>query len=84
MDEPADFMGQLQSGELVIYSEYSYYPGLTSSLRDEVRNDDMGIVMGKITTVLGYTTYQVLWLRTGVMTNVARANLKLAYTTERD
>ena len=82
MDEPADFMGQLQSGELVIYSEYSYYPGLTSSLRDEVRNDDMGIVMGKITTVLGYTTYQVLWLRTGVMTNVARANLKLAYTTE--
>lgn len=84
MDEPADFMGQLQPGELVLYSEYNYYPGMTSSRRDDVNNGDMGIVMGKITTALGYTTYQILWLRTGVMTNVARANLKLAYTTERD
>ena len=77
-------MGQLQPGELVLYSEYNYYPGMTSSRRDDVNNGDMGIVMGKITTALGYTTYQILWLRTGVMTNVARANLKLAYTTERD
>lgn len=84
MDEPADFRGQLQPGELVLYTEYSYYPGMTSSIKDDVNNGEMGIVVGKIITVLGYTTYQILWLRTGIVTNVARANVKLAYTTNRD
>jgi len=80
VDDPLDFMSELRAGDLVYYAEYYYYPGMTSSIRDDIIDGDMGIVVQEIVTVLGYRTYQVWWVRAGLTTNVARANLKLAYT----
>jgi len=80
VDDPEDFIGNLQPGELVHYVEYHYYPGMTSTYHHDIEDGDLGIVTAKVMTILGYTTYQILWLRTGIVTNVARASLKLAYT----
>lgn len=82
MDDPEDFIGKLNAGELVYYVEYYYYPGTMSPLGTDIEDGDLGIVTGIVVTVLGYTTYQILWLKAGIVTNVARANLKLAYTTK--
>ena len=80
MDDPLDFMSELRAGDLVYYAEYYYYPGMTTSIRDDVVNGDIGIVVGEVVTVLGYRTYEVWWVKAGYAMNVARANLKLAYT----
>ena len=84
MDDPLDFMTELLAGDLVYYAEYYYYPGMTSSLREDLIDGDMGIVVQQTITVLGYKTYEVWWVRAGFASNVARANLKLAYTIKRD
>lgn len=84
MDDPEDLTRKLTAGELVYYAEYHYYPSALPPFAGDIEDGALGIVTATVVTILGYTTYQILWLRAGIVTNVVRANLKLAYTIKRD
>ena len=67
-------------GDLVQYVEYFYYPtAVRVTAHDDLRNNDVGIVVDTVYSMYGNELYDIYWLRTGKRSFTQAINLKLAY-----